>query len=129
MKTSKLDFPYNARRVYTACKTILRECGCFRSIKEDERCFRLTASKGMPIFGEDLTINIIATSSTSCEVTMKSTDKILFNPFKIGNNIRIVKDLDQFISNEVYRLCSPNELRINTPEIRLSQPEIKLRNQ
>lgn len=83
----------------------------------------------MPIFGEDLTINIIATSSTSCEVTMKSTDKILFNPFKIGNNIRIVKDLDQFISNEVYRLCSPNELRINTPEIRLSQPEIKLRNQ
>ncbi len=128
MKTSEIDFPYPARRVYIACKTILHDCGQFRSIKAHDRVFRLTASKGLPIFGENLTISITATSSESCKVMMKSTDKLIFNPLKIGNNLRNVKDLDQFISNEVYRLCSPDQLRINDPEIRLSQSDIKFRN-
>lgn len=128
MKTSTLDFPYNARRVFTACKTILHNCGEFRSIKEDERTFRLLASKGLPIFGEDLSINVIATSSSSCQVTMKSSDKLFFNPFKIGNNVSNVKDLDQYIRNEVYRLCEPSQLGITPCEIRLKKPEIKIRN-
>ncbi len=127
MKTSTLDFPYNARRVYTACKTILQDCGDFRSIKEDDRTFRLTASKGLPIFGEDLTINVIATSSSSSQVTMKSSDKLFFNPFKIGNNVRNVRDLDQYIRNEVFRLCEPSQLGINPVEIKLKRPEIKFK--
>ncbi len=127
MKTSTLDFPYPARRVYTACKAILHDCGEFRSIKEEERTFRLTASKGLPIFGEDLSIHVVATSSTTCQVVMKSTDKLPFNPFKIGNNVRNVKDLDQFIRNEVYRLCQPSQLGINPVEIRLTNPEIRMK--
>ena len=127
MKTSALDFPYPARRVYTACMAALRECGAFRSIDGDERTFRITATKGLPIFGENLTINIIATSSSSCQVTMKSSDKLLFNPLKFGNNVRNVKDLDQFIRNEVYRLCDSSQLGINQPEIKLTKPEIRLR--
>lgn len=107
MKTSTLDFPYTARRVFTACKTILEDCGQFRSIKSDDRTFRITASKGLPIFGEDLSINILATSSSSCEVVIKSTDKLLFNPFKIGNNVNNIKHLDQFIRNEVYDSANP----------------------
>lgn len=127
MKTSEIDFPYPARRVFIACQTALRECGMFRSIEGSDRTYRLTASKGIPIFGENLTINVIATSSDTCKVMMKSTDKLLFNPLKIGNNVRNVKDLDQFISNEVYRLCSPEQLHIKAPEIRLSQPDIKFK--
>ena len=124
MKTSKLDFPYPARRVYTACKAVLRECGEFRSIDEDDRTFRLTASKGFLIFGENLTINVIATSSTSCEVTMRSSDKLLFNPFKIGNNVKNIMNLDQYIRNEVFRLCDTDRLRIRANVIAIRIPDI-----
>ena len=58
MKTSALDFPYPARRVYTACMAALRECGAFRSIDGDERSFRITASKGLPIFEENSQLGI-----------------------------------------------------------------------
>lgn len=126
MKTSKLDFTFSARRVYTACMAALRKCGMFRSITGDESTFRISASKGLPIVGENLTINVISTSSSSCEVIMKSSDKVLFNPFKLGNNVRNVRDLDQFIRNEVYRLCSPSQLGINPTKINLAQPDIKL---
>lgn len=128
MKTSKLNFPFAARRVYTACMAILRECRMFRSIDGNERTFRITVSKGVPFFGENLTINVIATSSSSCDVTMKSSDKLLFNPLKIGNNVRNIQDLEQFIRNEVYRLCELSQLHINPPQIKITKPEIKLSN-
>ena len=127
MKTSTLDLPYPARRVYTACIFALRECGVFRSVNGEERTFRITASKGLPVFGENLTVNVIATSSSSCQVTMKSTDKLPFNPLKFGNNLRNVKDLDQFIRNEVYRICDISQLGIHSPHIKLTKPEIRLR--
>ena len=127
MKTSTLDFSYPARRVYTACMSALRECGRFRSVDGDERTFRITASKGLPVFGENLTVNVIATSSSSCQVTMKSTDKLPFNPLKFGNNVRNLKDLDQFIRNEVYRICDSSQFGIHPPQIKLTKPEIRLR--
>ena len=127
MKTSNLEFPYPARRVYTACMSALCECGVFHSVDGDQRTFRISASKGMPIFGENLTVNVIATSSSSCHVTMKSTDKLPFNPLKFGNNVRNVKDIDQFIRNEVYRICDSSQLSIQPQQIKLTKPEIRLR--
>ena len=127
MKTSKLDFPFPARRVYTACKDALHNCGEFRSIKSNERTFRITASKGFPIFGEDLLINIIAVTSSNCEVEIRSSDKLIFNPFKIGNNVKNVKDLDQYIRNEVFRLCKLSELGISSNDLPISIPNICFR--
>lgn len=127
MKTSKLEFPFSARRVFTACKDALHACEEFRSINSNDRTFRITASKGFPIFGEDLSINIISTTSSTCEVEMKSSDKLLFNPFKIGNNVSNVKDLDQYIRNEVFRLCNTDELRISSNYIPISTPNICFR--
>ena len=127
MKTSALDFPCTARRVYTACMSALRDCGMFRSVDGDECTFRITASKGLPVFGENLTVNVIAISSSSCQVTMKSTGKLPFNPLKFGNNVRNVKDLDRFIRNEVYRIRDSSQLGIAPPQIKLTKPEIRLR--
>lgn len=124
-----LEFPFPSRRVFTACKDALQSCGQFRSIKCDDKTFRIIASKGLPIFGEDVSINVIATTSSTCEVAMKSSDKLFFNPFKIGNNVRIVKDLDQYIRNEVFRLCDTSQIGVTQSQIRLSQPQIKLHNQ
>lgn len=127
MKTSMLEFPFPSRRVFTACKDALQSCGQFRSIKCDDKIFRIIASKGLPIFGEDVSINVIATTSTTCEVAMKSSDKLFFNPFKVGNNVRIVKDLDQYIRNEVFRLCNTGELRISSNDISILSPSISFR--
>lgn len=111
MKTSIIEFPFPTRRVFTACKNAIKACGIFRSIKIEESVSRITASKGFPIFGEDIIVNVKATASDKCQVILKSSDKLLFNIFKFGNNIRNVSDLSQFISNEVYKCCSQDSIR------------------
>ncbi len=123
MKTSKLSFSFPARRVYTACLSGLRDSGVFRAIEGDECKMRISATRGLPIFGENIVINIMAVSSSSCDVELKSSDKLIFNPLIFGNNKRNIADLSQFVRNEVYSRCDRDQIRIASPQIRFKQPK------
>lgn len=110
MKTSTITFDQNVRCVYTGTKAALNKCGIFKHIRANEAQFRISASHGLPIFGEDIIVKVVATGTKSCKVEIKSSDKLLFNIFKWGNNIRNVDDLVDFIQNEIYKYVSPEEL-------------------
>lgn len=112
MWKGELKFDYNARRVFVAVGHALRRTGLFRSIHADEGTFRVTASHGWPLFGEDLAIRVVATGTRVCRVEMTSADKFLINIFKWGNNVRNINDLKDFIRNEVYRCCAESEIKL-----------------
>lgn len=100
-KSRTITFNHNARTVFTGTKNAIEACGLFRSIKADSRTFRITASRGFPLFGEDIEIHVVASSPNSSRVEIKSADKLVFNILKWGNNIRNVDDLADFISNRI----------------------------
>ena len=127
MQTSTIYFPHNARRVFTAAKWAVQRAGLFSHIAADERLFRIKASRGLPIFGEDIELRIVATGTDEASVEIKSSDKMLYNIFKWGNNKSNVKDIAALVQNEIYRYLQVDnsacygrrsEIRIVPPEIR-----------
>lgn len=127
MQTSTIYFPHNARRVFTAAKWAVQRAGLFSHIAADERLFRIKASRGLPIFGEDIELRIVATGTDEASVEIKSSDKMLYNIFKWGNNKSNVKDISALVQNEIYRYLQVDnsacygrrsEIRIVPPEIR-----------
>ena len=127
MQTSTIYFPHNARRVFTAAKWAVQRAGLFSHIAADERLFRIKASRGLPIFGEDIELRIVATGTDEASVEIKSSDKMLYNIFKWGNNKSNVKDISALVQNEMYRYLQVDnsacygrrsEIRIVPPEIR-----------
>lgn len=132
MQSSTIEFNQNSRRVFTGVKHVLTTCGEFRSIKIDERNFRITASHGLPIWGEDIMCKVAASGSTSSKVVIESSDKLFFNIFKWGNNKENVGNLSDFIQNEIYRYLSSAELGIqnqlgDTSQIKIVEPKIKFK--
>lgn len=126
MKQATIRFDLPARRVYTGCLRALKDCGLFRNVEGNEQTFCISATKGLPIFGERLSIRVVASSTDGCDVNMKSTDKLFFNPFKFGNNIMNVRDMSDFIRNEVYRYLKPEQLGVNTSCIKIAEPRIRI---
>ena len=127
--TSTIYFPYNARRVFTAAKWAVQRAGLFNRINADERLFRITASHGFPVVGEDIELRIVATGTDEACVKIESTDKLFYNIFKWGNNKRNVNDVSEYIQNEIYRYLNIDDTacRNRNNEIRIVPPEIKLR--
>ena len=127
--TSTIYFPYNARRVFTAAKWAVQGAGLFNRINADERLLRITASHGFPVVGEDIELRIVATGTDEASVEIKSSDKLLYNVFKWGNNKRNVKEIAALVQNEIYRYLNVNDeaCRRRSSEIRIVPPEIKVR--
>ena len=67
MRTFTLNFPPPARRVYTAMKKAVRQCGQFKRIECNDQTFTITARHGMSLLslGENITIHVVATSTLS----------------------------------------------------------------
>lgn len=128
MSVSTIYFPYNARRVFTAAKWAVQRAGLFDRINANERLFRITASRGLPIVGEDIELRVVAAGTYEASVEIKSSDKLLYNIFKWGNNKRNVKDISALIQNEIYRYLQVDDLACygRRSEIRIVPPEIKL---
>ena len=126
--TSTIYFPYNARRVFTAAKWAVQHAGLFNRINADERLLRITASHCFHIVGEDIELRIVASSTDEAGVEIKSSDKLLYNIFKWGNNKRNVKDITALIQNEIYRYLQVDDSACygRRSEIRIVPPEIKL---
>lgn len=111
-KSNTIDFPQNARRTYTAVKRAFERCGEFHHVRCDKRTFVITARHGVSLLalGEKIEVHVVATGPQSCQVRIISGNQIPLNIFNIGSNKRNVTNLSDWISNQVYRLCSDAEL-------------------
>ena len=114
MKSSTLILTQPARRVYTATKKAVQQCGQFKRIEFNDRTFTITARHGMSLlsFGENLTIHVVATGTQETEVRIESASRIFLNFIIGGANKKNVQTLEDYIRNEVYKLCSDEEIRL-----------------
>lgn len=83
-------------------------------------------------FSENVKMKVVATGSNSCKVVMESSSRSVLNLLNFGANKGNVSDLSDYINNEVYKLCSPEEIPMTNQDtdhstIRIVAPEIKLK--
>ena len=121
MRTTTLQFTQPARRVYTSVKRAVEKCGQFRHVVPNDDTFVITARHGMSLLalGEKITIHVVATGTQSSKVVIESANQIFINILNLGANKKNVQSLEDYISNEVYRLCSNEEIKLRQREIRL----------
>lgn len=84
MRTTTLQFTQSARRVYTSVKRAVEKCGQFRHVAPNDDIFVITARHGM---------NLLAI-------------------LNLGANKKNVQSLEDYISNEVYKLCNDGEIKL-----------------
>ena len=106
MENVSLDFPYNSRTTYTAIKRLFEKRTKFSSVRCNDDLFIVEARRGMWLspFTENVKMKVVATSSNSCKVVVESTSRSIFNIFNLGANRGNISDLNDYISNEVYKL-------------------------
>jgi hypothetical protein len=114
MRTSTLNFIQPARRIYTATKKAIEQCGQFKRIECNDQTFIIKARHGMSLlsFGENITIHVVATSTQESEVRIESASLIFINFINGGANKKNVQSLEDYIRNEVYKLCSDEEIKL-----------------
>ena len=114
MRKSILNFNQPARRVYTATKKAVQQCGQFKRIECNDQTFTITARHGMSLFslGENVTIHVVATSTQETEVRIESASRIFLNFINGGANKKNVQSLEDYIRNEVYKLRSDEEIKL-----------------
>jgi hypothetical protein len=117
MRKFNLNFSQNARRVYTATKKAIERCGQFKRVECNDQTFTITARHGMSLlsFGENITIHVVATSTQESEVRIESASRIFLNIINGGANKKIVQNLEDYIRNEVHKLCSDEEIKLKQP--------------
>ena len=114
MSTYTLNFTQPARRVYTATKKAIERCGQFKHVECNDQTFTIAARHGMSLlsFGENITIHVVATSTQESEVRIESASRIFINFINGGANKKNVQSLEDYIRNEVYKLCSDEEIKL-----------------
>lgn len=135
MQTTTLEFPHNARTIYTAVKHLFEMRRTkFSSVKFNDDLFIVEARHGMWIspFTENVKMKVVATSSQTCKVVIESSSRSVLNLLNFGANKDNVSDLSDYINNEVYKLCQPGEIPMVNQDndhstIRLVQPEIRFK--
>ena len=115
MRTSTLNFTQPSRRVYTATKKAIQQCGQFKRIECNDHTFTITARHGMSLLslGENVTIHVVATGTQETEVRIESASRIFLDFINGGVNKKNIQSLEDYIRNEVYKLCSDEEIKLN----------------
>lgn len=130
MQTTTLEFPHNARTTYTAIKRLFEKRTKFSSVKCNDDLFIVEARHGMWLspFTENVKMKVVATSSQTCKVTVESSSRSVLNLLNFGANKGNISDLSDYINNEVYKLCQPDEIRVmeqgDHSTIRIRKPKI-----
>ena len=116
MESFILSFAQNARRVYTATKKAVVRCGQFKHVECNDQTFVIMARHGMSLlsFGENITIHVVATSTQESEVRIESASRLFINFINGGANKKNVQSLEDYIRNEVYKLCSDEEIKLKS---------------
>lgn len=114
MRTATLNFTQPARRVYTATKKAVQRRGQFKRIECNDQTFTIMARHGMSLLslGENVTIHVVATSTRETEVRIESASRIFLNFINGGANKKNVQSLEDYIRNEVHKLCSDEEIKL-----------------
>ena len=114
MQTSTLDFPRNARRVYTAVKHVFDTRTRFGNIKCDDTHFVIEARRGWFIspMTESVKVKVVATGTESSRVTIESSSRSVLNLLNFGANKRNVTNISDFIQNEVWKFVSDTEIKL-----------------
>ncbi len=145
MQTITLEFPHNARTVYTAVKNLLaRKRTKFSAVKCDDDLFVIEARHGawLSPFSEHVKLRVVATGSSATKVVIESSSRSVLNLLNLGANKANVSDLRDYISNEVFRIqhvtvgrdeeeiedvdndhSSHSSIRIATPSILTREPK------
>ena len=143
MQTTTLEFPHNARTVYTAVKNLLaRKRTKFSAVKCDDDLFVIEARHGawLSPFSERVKVRVVASGNETTRVIIESSSRSVLNLLNLGANNANVSDLRDYISNEVFRLqhvivrkdreekddndhSSHSSIRISTPSILTREPK------
>ena len=122
MQTTTLVFPHNARTTYTAIRHLFQTKRTqFSGVKFDDDLFVVEARHGawLSPFSEKVRMKVVATDSNSCKVVVESSSRSILNLLNFGANKGNLNELSDYINNEVYRLCSDEEIKLRQPEIRM----------
>ena len=116
MQTISLEFPRNARRVYTAVKHVFETRTRFSNIKCDDSHFVVEARRGWFIspMTESIKIKVVATGTESSKVTIESSSRSILNLLNLGVNKKNVTNLSDFVQNEVWKLVDDAEIKLRT---------------
>lgn len=133
MQTKTHEFAHNARTTYTAVKHLFEmKRTKFASVKYNDDLFVVEARHGVWIspFTENVKMKVVATSSQSSKVVIESSSRSILNLLNFGANKGNVSDLSDYINNEVYKLCQPDEIPMVNQDndhstIRIVPPEIR----
>ena len=89
-------------------------CGHVCHIECDDKTFAITARHGMSLLslGENVTIHVVATSTQETEVRIESASRIFLNFINGGANKKNIQSLEDYIRNEVHKLCSDEEIKL-----------------
>ena len=116
MQTSTLEFPRNARRVYTAVKHVFQTRTRFSNIECDDTHFVVEARRGWFIspMSESIKIRVVATGTESSKVIIESSSRSVLNLLNWGANERNVTNLSDFVQNEVWKLMDDQGIKLRT---------------
>ena len=130
MQTERIQFELNARRVYTAVKRVFYGRTRFSAVECDDEHFIVEGRRGWLIspMSERVKMRVVATGTNSCQVIIESSSRSVLNLFNLGANSRNITQLGEFIRNEVFRLCSDEEIRLKPSEIPIRDNEIKFKH-
>ena len=129
MQKEAVEFELNARRVYTAVKRMFCGRTRFSAVECDDEHFIVEGRRGWLFspLSEQVKVRVVATGTSSCQVIVESSSRSPLNLFNVGANSRNVTQLSEFIRNEVYRLCSDEDIHLKPPEIHLRENDIKFK--
>ena len=82
-------------------------------------------------FTENVKMKVVATSTQTCKVVIESSSRSILNLLNFGANKGNVSDLSDYINNEVYKFCQPEEIpmvnQYDHSTIRIVKPEIRFK--
>ncbi len=131
MQREKVDFELNARRVYIAVKRVFYGRTRFSAVECNDEHFIVEGRRGLLIspLSERVKMRVVATGTNSCQVIIESSSRSVLNLFNMGANSRNVKQLGEFIRNEVYRVSNTDEdIRLKPSEILIRDNDIKFKH-
>lgn len=136
MQSTTLEFPHNARRTYTAIRTLFETKRTkFSGIDFNDDLFIVEARHGawLSPFTEKVKMKVVATGSESCQVKIESSSRSWLNILNFGANKGNVSDLSDYINNEVYKLHRVETVQGGYSQtedhsvIRIVKPNIKIK--
>ncbi len=133
MQSTTLEFPHNARTVYTAVTRLFSKQTGFSSVDCNDDLFVVEARNGswLSPFSEKIKVKVVAMSSQESKVVVESSSSSILNLLNFGANKGNVSNLSDYINNEVYKLCQPGEIpMVNQDDhstIWFKSPDIKFK--